>query len=91
MDLAGGAPVDLDEPAARGGEVTSRGDVPPFARALTEQGAAVLGLQDGELGLYVAAVDPQTLKPVDTVNAPTVLAIAARVGNLRLIDNVIIG
>jgi pantoate--beta-alanine ligase len=40
---------------------------------------------------YVAAVDPQTLKPVDTVTSPTVLAIAARVGNTRLIDNVIIG
>jgi pantoate--beta-alanine ligase len=40
---------------------------------------------------YVAAVDPQTLKPVDTVTGPTVLAIAARVGHTRLIDNVIIG
>ena len=40
---------------------------------------------------YVAAVDPQSLKPVDTVTSPTVLAIAARVGNIRLIDNVIIG
>jgi pantoate--beta-alanine ligase len=40
---------------------------------------------------YVAAVDPMTLKPVETVSGPTVLAIAARVGNTRLIDNVTVG
>jgi len=40
---------------------------------------------------YVAAVDPLTLKPVEVVNGPTVLAIAARVGTTRLIDNVLIG
>jgi pantoate--beta-alanine ligase len=40
---------------------------------------------------YIAAVDPQTLKPVEVVSGPTVLAVAARVGNTRLIDNVIIG
>jgi pantoate--beta-alanine ligase len=39
---------------------------------------------------YVAAVDPITLKPVDLLEGPTVLAIAARVGNTRLIDNVIV-
>ena len=37
---------------------------------------------------YVAAVDPVTLKSVDMVTGPTVLAVAARVGNTRLIDNV---
>jgi pantoate--beta-alanine ligase len=39
---------------------------------------------------YVAAVDPLTLKPVDILDGPTVLAIAARVGRTRLIDNVIV-
>jgi pantoate--beta-alanine ligase len=39
---------------------------------------------------YVAAVDALTLKPVEKVELPTVLAIAARVGNTRLIDNVMI-
>ena len=39
---------------------------------------------------YVAAVDPMTLKPVETINAPTVLAVAARVGMTRLIDNVLV-
>jgi pantoate--beta-alanine ligase len=39
---------------------------------------------------YVAAVDALTLKPVEKVEAATVLAIAARVGKTRLIDNVTI-
>jgi pantoate--beta-alanine ligase len=40
---------------------------------------------------YIAAVDPITLKNVDVVTGPTVLAVAARVGTTRLIDNVVIG
>jgi pantoate--beta-alanine ligase len=50
-------------------------------------------LDPGKLGRvpvsidYVAAVDPTTLKPVDMITGPTVLAIAARVGSTRLIDN----
>jgi len=40
---------------------------------------------------YVAAVDPQTLKNVDVVTGPTILAVAARVGKTRLIDNVEVG
>lgn len=39
---------------------------------------------------YIAAVDPMTLKPVERVEGPTVLAIAARVGTTRLIDNTVI-
>lgn len=39
---------------------------------------------------YVAAVDPMSLQPVERVEAPTLLAIAARVGATRLIDNVIL-
>jgi pantoate--beta-alanine ligase len=40
---------------------------------------------------YVAAVDPVKLQYVEVVNGPTVLAVAARVGATRLIDNLIIG
>ena len=40
---------------------------------------------------YVAAVDPVTLRNVDHVAGPTVLAVAARVGVTRLIDNVVVG
>ena len=39
---------------------------------------------------YVAAVDPQTLKTVEVMTGPTVLAIAVRVGATRLIDNVVV-
>ncbi len=39
---------------------------------------------------YVAAVDPITLKNVEVANNPTVLAVAARVGKTRLIDNIIV-
>jgi pantoate--beta-alanine ligase len=39
---------------------------------------------------YIAAVDAYTLKPVEVIGGPTVLAIAARVGATRLIDNVIV-
>jgi len=40
---------------------------------------------------YIAAVDPLTLKPVELITGPTVLAIAVRVGSTRLIDNVTVG
>jgi len=39
---------------------------------------------------YVAAVDPVTFKNVQEVTGPTLLAIAARVGNTRLIDNTVV-
>lgn len=40
---------------------------------------------------YVEAVDPETLAPVATVADDTLLAIAARIGKTRLIDNIILG
>ena len=40
---------------------------------------------------YVEVLDPATLLPVDTVLAPTLVAIAARVGSTRLLDNIILG
>jgi pantoate--beta-alanine ligase len=39
---------------------------------------------------YVAAVDPVTLRPVESIAGWAVLAIAARVGSTRLIDNVLV-
>lgn len=39
---------------------------------------------------YVAAVDPITLKPVEMIVKPTVVAAAVRVGKTRLIDNVLL-
>ncbi len=40
---------------------------------------------------YIACVEPRQLRPVDVAAPGTVLAIAARVGTTRLIDNVILG
>lgn len=40
---------------------------------------------------YVACVDPQTLRPVEQIDGPAVCCIAARVGDTRLIDNVVLG
>ena len=40
---------------------------------------------------YLAIVEPGTLNPVETVDASTVLALAARLGRTRLIDNIILG
>lgn len=39
---------------------------------------------------YIAAVDPDTLLPIDDVAAGALLAVAAYVGNTRLIDNVLL-
>lgn len=40
---------------------------------------------------YVAAVDPETLAPVLTADADTIVALAVRVGKARLIDNIVLG
>ena len=40
---------------------------------------------------YLAIVDPDTLLPIDDLSAGGLLAIAAYVGNTRLIDNVLLG
>jgi pantoate--beta-alanine ligase len=39
---------------------------------------------------YVEAVNPDTLEPVKKIDARTLIAVAARVGKARLIDNVIV-
>lgn len=40
---------------------------------------------------YVEAVDPDALAPAEIAEADTLLALAARVGETRLIDNIILG
>ena len=55
-----------------------------IARAhLTEQ-----GITDVD---YVAIADPRTLEPLAQAEAGTIVALAARVGRTRLIDNVVLG
>jgi pantoate--beta-alanine ligase len=45
--------------------------------------------RDGIEPEYLAVVDPATLAPVQRVHGPVLIAVAARVGGARLIDNVI--
>jgi len=40
---------------------------------------------------YIAVAEPTALAPVDQVDANTVVALAARLGRTRLIDNIILG
>jgi len=40
---------------------------------------------------YVAVAEPRTLAPVETAAPDTVVALAARLGRTRLIDNIILG
>ncbi len=85
----------------------SRRRAPALSRALfavadaVGQGAsnAETALQAGrqllaEAGIepeYFAAVSAETLAPVATMTAETLVALAARFGSIRLIDNVIVG
>ena len=39
---------------------------------------------------YLALVDPETFHPIDTVNGRVLMAVAARLGETRLIDNALI-
>jgi pantoate--beta-alanine ligase len=69
--------------AFRGGERS--------AAALESRAWRVL---EGERGLtvdYVACVGPEDLEPLATVGEHSVLALAARIGGTRLIDNVVLG
>lgn len=54
--------------------------------------AAVALLADSDVVVeYVAAVDPQTLQPVEGTVSTALLALAGHVGDVRLIDNVLLG
>jgi pantoate--beta-alanine ligase len=50
--------------------------------------AASLTLADAAVEAeYIELVDPETLEPISTLIGPGLLALAARIGNVRLIDN----
>ena len=60
-----------------------------------ERDAAVLArlvqdeLADAGIAVeYVAVIDPDSFEPVETIAGPTLIALAARVGATRLIDNI---
>ena len=59
----------------------------------TAQNVIMEGASPGRVSLlidYVAAVDAMTLRSVEMIQSPAVIAVAARVGATRLIDNVIL-
>lgn len=59
--------------------------------ALRQRVAAVLDGAEGVAVDYIAVADPDRLAPVTEAPAGTIVAVAARVGATRLIDNVILG
>ena len=61
------------------------------AREVSAAARGVLGTEPSVSVEYLAVAEPRTLAPVDTVGADTVVALAARVGRTRLIDNIILG
>jgi pantoate--beta-alanine ligase len=58
----------------------------PLRQALIEE----LQVADGVRLDYAEIVDPQTLEPVSDVRAGALIAVAAWVGNTRLIDNLVL-
>jgi pantoate--beta-alanine ligase len=83
------AAVALSRALARGVEVY-RGGERRGARIVDATRSVIAG-QQGVAPDYVACVDPDGLEPLDTAGPGTVLAVAARVGGTRLIDNVVLG
>lgn len=67
--------------AVRGGEASAE-----TVRRLATGILAEAGIEPE----YLALVDPATLEPVHTMEAPVLFAVAARVGEVRLIDNAVI-
>jgi pantoate--beta-alanine ligase len=61
------------------------------AAAVAEAARRVLAAEAGLVPDYVACVAPDDLAPVESADAGSVLAVAARVGRTRLIDNVVLG
>jgi len=58
---------------------------------LERLGHAVVAAEDAVTVEYLAVMDPETLEPSPVAVPGNIVAIAARVGNTRLIDNVILG
>jgi pantothenate synthetase len=48
----------------------------------------VLDAEPGVRVEYIAIVEPEFLSPIATVDGKTIVAIAARIGSTRLIDNI---
>ncbi len=79
----------LSIPAALKDAIELVGDGERSAAALIEKARRTL-LEAGAQVDYVALVDPSTLEPLERLDGEALLAIAARVGAVRLIDNTLL-
>jgi pantoate--beta-alanine ligase len=61
------------------------------AAALAAHVRATLPLHPEVAAEYIAVADPDTLEPVASADARTVVMLAVRIGRTRLIDNAILG
>ena len=59
-------------------------------QALAEIGNQAISSEPGAKLDYFAVVDPDTLEPVDKASRGTLVAVAARIGTTRLIDNLLL-
>lgn len=75
--------IHLAEIAVQRGEVS--------ARAIRQLVTTTIATEPRARLDYVAVVDPDTLRSVEQVTAPTLLALAVFVGSTRLIDNTVLG
>jgi pantothenate synthetase len=60
------------------------------AANLIAAGRQLLSQESGVRLDYLEIVDPSTLDPVTQLDKPTLVAVAAFVGNTRLIDNIVL-
>jgi pantoate--beta-alanine ligase len=90
LDAAGrSSALGLSAALKRAHELFSSGE----RNAATLQGEMdqALRLHPGISVEYIAIVDPDHMQPVTTVDGSTIVALAARVGTTRLIDNIALG
>ena len=59
--------------------------------AVLDRAYAVLNAEPRARIDYVALADPESLRPVDRIAGPTLLALAVWIGQTRLIDNTLLG
>jgi pantoate--beta-alanine ligase len=70
-------------------EMVARGEC--NAEAIAERMRGEILTAEGAKIEYVALVDPDTLEPVGEIRGRTLAALAVRVGETRLIDNLVVG
>lgn len=61
------------------------------ATAIQRRVEQTLAMYPGLAVEYIAVVEPDTLAPAAQANAGTIVALAARAGSTRLIDNIVLG